>query len=145
MCFVHFSNPLVSMWHLPTLIWRARNSTPEVSAVKAEAVINGWTLQRSSLATHLPQIFSLIYGLRPALRVQRLTAAWNMAAVSVYFSLKNQTKWGRMALGGVSINDIWCLSHGAVLEIFTAPWLSATTRPVVAGWHKCVLTGATAV
>ena len=51
--FVSSTEPFVFMWHLPTLIQCVGNLTPEVSSVKAEAVINGPTPQQSPLAAHV--------------------------------------------------------------------------------------------
>lgn len=81
---------------------------------------------------HSPQIFSLRFGIWPALIVQRSTIAWNMARTHekqsscflVYFSLKTQIWRGRAGLKMCShkLVCIRCHNHDKDLY-FTAWWL----------------------
>lgn len=133
-------------------IWLRRST---LSKLKLWLMDKHFNSRLSQPTCHSPQIFSLIYGLWPALRVQRSTIAWNMArpcekqsaCFSVYFSLKKKTQRGRAALVcNHKLECVWCHSHDAALQIFTSQH-DDSQPPLGLHWQTdryliCGLTGA---
>ena len=103
------------MRHLPALIKRAGNVTPEVNSVKAEAVINGRTLQQLLLKAHVALALNIQLNLWGLTRSQGSKvnyslkygrASWGAKRLLLsLLLLKNTTEWGGGALGCATINS----------------------------------------
>lgn len=102
------------MQRLPALIQRAGNVTPEVNSVKAEAVINGRTLQQLLLKAHVALALNIQLNLWGLTRSQGSKvnyslkygrASWGAKRLLLsLLLLKNTTERGGAALGCATIN-----------------------------------------